>query len=211
MKRIFISGIDTDIGKTIVAAVVVKALCADYWKPVQSGASIDSDKETVRSLVGDHSGAFHDEAVVLAEPLSPHEAAALEERTISREDILRPHTSNILVVEGAGGLLVPLNNNHTIADLIEEGDFVLLVTRHYLGSINHTLLSVDHLNKRGIEPALIVNGSANESSEDAITTHGSCNILGHLNTMEEVTPESIRKAAEKWRPILEQWIGTNAT
>jgi dethiobiotin synthetase len=144
MKKIFITGIGTGIGKTLVAAIVAKALEADYWKPVQAGYESGTDSETVAELLADTSLTVHPEIYKLAMPASPHIAARNEGITISVKKICEkiPIISRTLIIEGAGGLLVPLNENEFVADLIRElNASVILVSRNYLGSINHSLLT----------------------------------------------------------------------
>lgn len=207
MSTLFIVGIDTDIGKTVVASIVCKALEADYWKPVQSGASSDSDTQSVRRLVGETSASFHPEAVVLQAPLSPHTAAEKEGLQLDVRHIVRPKTRNTLVIEGAGGLLVPINNNHTIADLIEPTDKVVLVSKHYLGSINHSLLSIHYLNQRGIVPGIVFNGAMNESSESAILALGKSVLIGRVEEAEgEPTAQFVEEQAKQLREPLKEWV-----
>jgi len=149
--RFIVAGIGTEIGKTVVSAILVEALQADYWKPIQSGALEDSDTETVRQLISNSRSRFHPEAYRLREPLSPHAAAAIDGVTIALENLVIPETDNSLIIELAGGLMVPLNDTDLNIDFVQQtGLPVVLVSRNYLGSINHTLLSVDALKNRQI-------------------------------------------------------------
>ena len=144
MKRIFITGIGTGIGKTLVSAIVARALEADYWKPVQAGYESGTDSEEMAALLAGTSLTIHPEVYRLAMPASPHIAARNEGITISVKKICEkiPIISRTLIIEGAGGLLVPLNENEFVADLIRElKASVILVSRNYLGSINHSLLT----------------------------------------------------------------------
>jgi dethiobiotin synthetase len=156
-KRIFVTGIGTGVGKTVVSALLCKAWNADYWKPVQTGFPGDRDADTVRQLT---SGSVHiyPEAQLLKLPLSPHAAAAAEQIFIRPDQLHVPETENLLVIEGAGGLHVPLNDfGDLMIDLIPQfGASAVLVSRHYLGSINHTLLSLEALAARRIPVAGIV-------------------------------------------------------
>src|ERR1700722_12595373 len=120
MKNIFVTGIGTDVGKTIVSTVITEALQADYWKPVQAGFADGTDTEFVRSLVSNKKSVIYPEAYRLKMPASPHTAAAAEGITIHIKDIKLPVTSNTLVIEGAGGLMVPLNEKELVIDLIEH-------------------------------------------------------------------------------------------
>ena len=147
--RLFVTGIGTEVGKTVIAAILTEALEADYWKPVQAGDLDYSDTHKVRDLVSNDKSVFHPETHALHHPMSPHAAAERDGVEISLDDFQLPQTENNLIVEGAGGLMVPLNSKDCIIDLIEKLDIeVVLVSRTYLGSINHTLLSVEGIAKQ---------------------------------------------------------------
>ena len=174
MKPLFITGIGTDIGKTIVSAIMVEKLTADYWKPVQSGELDNSDTMKVRRLISNKLTVFHPEAYRLTQPFSPHKSAELDGAEIAMDQIVLPATTRQLIIEGAGGLMVPLNNSgDLIIDLINKLDAeVVLVSKNYLGSINHTLLSIDALENRGIKIKILVfNGEADNYSESIIKAH----------------------------------------
>lgn len=144
MEKIFVTGIGTGIGKTFVSAILARALGADYWKPVQAGYEDGTDSEWVANWLKDTDSVVHPEVYRLAKPASPHIAAREEGITIDIQKICRqiPINNRTLLIEGAGGLLVPLNNSAFVADLIKEtGAKVILVSRNYLGSINHSLLT----------------------------------------------------------------------
>lgn len=144
MEKIFVTGIGTDIGKTFVSAILAKALDADYWKPVQAGFEEGTDSQWVGNWLKDTGSVVHPEVYRLAKPASPHIAAREEGITIDIQNICShiPDISRTLLIEGAGGLLVPLNSTTFVADLIKEiGAKVVLVSRNYLGSINHSLLT----------------------------------------------------------------------
>lgn len=144
MERIFVTGIGTGIGKTFVSAILAKALDADYWKPVQAGFSEGTDSEWVANRLAGTGSVVHPEVYRLAKAASPHIAAREEGITIDIQNICKkiPVNNRNLLIEGAGGLLVPLNNSTFVADLIKELDAkVILVSRNYLGSINHSLLT----------------------------------------------------------------------
>lgn len=178
-RPIFISGIDTGIGKTVVSAILVEKLKADYWKPIQSGDLNNSDTKLVRSLVSNDESKFHPESYRLTQPFSPHKSAALDGIRIDPEKIILPKTKNQLIIEGAGGLMVPLNHNFLMIDLIEKLDAeVILVSKNYLGSINHTLLSVEALNARKIPINKIVFcGEPNQDSEEIIFNYLKINYI----------------------------------
>jgi len=172
-KPLFVTGIGTGIGKTVVAAILTESLKADYWKPIQSGDLDNSDTMKVKSLVCNEETVFHPERYRLTQPFSPHKSADLDGIEINISDFKLPETSNTLIIEGAGGLMVPLNNTHLMIDLIEKLNAdVILVVRHYLGSINHTLLSLEALYSRNITiRAIIFNGDSDAYSEDVIKAH----------------------------------------
>lgn len=201
--QLIIAGIGTEIGKTVVSAIVVEALQADYWKPVQSGALEDSDTETVRRLISNPVSTFHPEAYRLREPLSPHAAAAIDGVEISLTNFQLPETDNHLVIELAGGLLVPLNDRDLTIDLVQQLNVpVLLVSKHYLGSINHTLLSVEALQRRGIPIlGLIFNGPETPASEDFIVNYTGLKTFGRIAWEAEVNNDFIKRQAARIRPL----------
>ena len=146
MNTFFIAGIGTEIGKTITSAILVEYLKADYWKPIQSGDLDYSDTNKVQNLVSNTQTKFHPESYRLTQPYSPHYSAQLDNVTISLDEINIPETTNNLIIEGAGGLMVPLNEEDLLINLIQKlGVEIILVSKNYLGSINHTLLSVEAL------------------------------------------------------------------
>jgi len=191
-KPLFITGIGTGIGKTIVSAVLVESLKADYWKPVQSGDLENSDTLNVQSLISNKKSVFHPEAYRLTQPFSPHKSAALDGIEIDPSTIKTPRTDNMLIIEGAGGLMVPLNDSFLMIDLIKQLDAeVVLVVKHYLGSINHTLLSLEALHNRNILiKALIFNGEPNQSSEEVIKRFANCRTLS-IPDILDITKENI--------------------
>ena len=190
-RPIFITGIGTEIGKTIVSAVLVEKLHADYWKPVQSGELDNSDTMIIQSLISNNKTVFHKEAYRLSQPFSPHFSAALDGIEIDLDKINLPKTENQLIIEGAGGLMVPLNEKDLMIDLIEKLDAeVVLVSKNYLGSINHTLLSAELLKMRKIKIRnLIISGTSNQSSEEVISNYLNTSIIRipFFNTLNKST------------------------
>ena len=171
MTKLFITGIGTDIGKTVVSAILVEKLKADYWKPVQSGELDNSDTMKVKALVSNSLSVFHPESYRLNTALSPHHSAKIDSITIDPSKIIVPETSNqYLVIEGAGGLMVPLNDEYLVIDLASDLNAeIILVSKAYLGSINHTLLSIDAIKQRNLPlRGIIFNGNANPESEELI-------------------------------------------
>ncbi len=156
----FITGIGTNVGKTIVSAIITEALKADYWKPIQSGTSEGLDSNTVKSLISNYKTIIHPESYLLKAPLSPHYAAKLENTEIELEKIILPVTQNNLIIEGAGGLLVPINSTDYVIDITKQFDCeIVLVISDYLGCINHTLLSINYLLKNNFKiKTLVFNG-----------------------------------------------------
>ena len=208
-KGVFVSGIGTEIGKTLVSAILTRALDADYWKPVQSGDLHHTDSMKVRHLSQGAESRFHPEAFRLNTPASPHYSAAIDQVQIELKDFSLPETENFLIVEGAGGLMVPLNEEHTILDLIQYLEIpVVLVSQHYLGSINHTLLSLNCLKERGIPLAgLIFNGPSTPSTSSIIEQMSGQEALFHLPELEEVNPEQVQHWATQIAPILrDRWL-----
>lgn len=173
MSSCFVHGIGTEVGKTIVSTVLVRALDAAYWKPVQSGTDQGSDAQTVQNLCGHTLHKIFPSHISLRAPLSPHHAAALEGVSLSLDEIVLPQHAGPIVVEGCGGLLVPLNERQLMVDLSVQLSLpVVLVSRHYLGSINHTLLSLEALHARNLPlVGLIFVGEENLESERIIMTH----------------------------------------
>jgi len=136
--KFFITGIGTDVGKTIASAIVVEALEADYWKPIQAGYIDNSDSHKIQRYISNDKTVIHNNSYKLNTPASPHYSAEVDGTKIELAKIIEPKTSNNLVIEGAGGVLVPLNDADSIVDLIQKDYKVIVVSRHYLGSINHT-------------------------------------------------------------------------
>ncbi len=194
-KRFFISGIGTDVGKTIASAILVEALNADYWKPVQAGDLDNTDTMKVRSLISNSKSVIHPEAFRLTQPLSPHAAADMDKIKIDLNKIVLPPSSNTLIIEGAGGLMVPLNDEHLVIDLIEKLNAeVILVSKNYLGSINHTLLSVQALKSRNISiVGIVFNGKTISSSEEYILKHTGLNCLLRLDEESTIDKNTILK------------------
>lgn len=204
-QKIFISGIGTEVGKTIVSAVLTEALQADYWKPVQAGNMEFSDSQTVRNLISNKKSVIHPEKYAMYLAASPHLAAKEEGIKIRVSDFEIPETKNeVLLIEGAGGLMAPLNNKETMINLAKHLEAkVVLVGINYLGSINHTLLSAYALQKEGIDVlGIIFNGRKHDPSEKVIQKLTSLPVLGRVERLAEPTKELIAQEAEKFKSIL---------
>lgn len=199
----FITGIGTDVGKTIASAIITESLKADYWKPIQAGDLDKSDLKKAEKLISNDESFFYPEGVRLKSPMSPHAAAAIDGIKLSSKKIKRPKTSKNLVIEGAGGLLVPINSKETILDLIQPKDKVIIVSRHYLGSINHTLLTIEVLKNRGYAIAgIIFNGNKNESTEKVILEMTGVKFIGRIEQEPYFDRNVIKEYADIFRENL---------
>ena len=209
MDGFFISGTDTGIGKTLISAMLLLASGGRYWKPVQSGTIEGTDTETVRKLTGLGDGHFEKESYMLEQPLSPHLSAQIDNKHIDIRSIIadfekiqtrgRQHANadtidyiplplKTLIIEGAGGLLVPLNENNLVIDLIAEiGIPVILTSRSTLGTINHTLLSLEALRSRHVPVAgVVMSGPFNPENKKAIETYGRVKVLTEIPVLAEI-------------------------
>ena len=202
MKRIFITGISTDVGKTIASAIITEALEADYWKPIQAGELNHCDTKKVKQLVSNSKSKFHTNSYALQTPMSPHAAAEIDGINIDLKKIKEPNTKNHLVIEGAGGLLVPINSKHTILDIIKPDYKVIVVSRHYLGSINHTLLTVATLKSKGYDVSLIFSGSEHKSTEDIIKKMTNIPVIGRIEEEPYFDKNVIKEYADLFREQL---------
>ncbi|MEG9327717.1 dethiobiotin synthase [Salinimicrobium catena] len=203
METYFITGIGTEVGKTIASAIVTEALEADYWKPIQAGDLDHSDTHKVKEMVSNQKTIFHPNSFALETPMSPHAAAEIDGVEISSENIMEPKTENDLVIEGAGGLLVPINDTQTIADIIKPHHKVILVSRYYLGSINHTLLTAEALKSRGLNCiGIIFNGEKTPSSEEIILKMTGLPTLLHIDQEESFDRETVKRYAKQLREAL---------
>tara|TARA_Y100000739_G_scaffold69350_1_gene58254 strand:+ start:712 stop:1326 length:615 start_codon:yes stop_codon:yes gene_type:complete len=194
MRKIFVTGIGTDVGKTIVAAILTEALQADYWKPIQCGSLELTDTERVKRLVESKQSIFHPEAYRLSTPASPHYAAEVEDTKINWSKLRLPEIKNTLVIEGAGGILVPFNyKGETMLDMAKNWETeVVVVSRNYLGSINHTLLTLKILQDSGVKVlGMIFNGESNPSTEDVILKTTKVPLLGRIKEEYEFTKDLI--------------------
>lgn len=194
--KFFITGIGTGIGKTLVSAVLTEKLKADYWKPIQSGDLDQSDSLRVKELISNPVTQIHPETYRLSQPLSPHLSARLDSIEIKLEQFKLPDTRQPLIVEGAGGLLVPLNEEHLMIDLVKKLNIpVIVVSQNYLGSINHTLLTINALKQQEIDiKGIIFSGDTNAESERYILTYTRVPCLGKIPFLPEISPEVVRQA-----------------
>jgi len=203
MRKIFITGIGTDVGKTIVSAIIVEALNADYWKPIQAGELEYSDSHKIKELISNTRTKVFENSYALKTPMSPHAAADIDGLTIKLDQIVEPNSSNHLVIEGAGGLLVPINNKQTVLDIIKPDYKVIVVSRHYLGSINHTLLTVNLLLEKGFDVSLIFSGNQHKTTEDIIKKMTNLNVIGRIDEEEKFDKTIVKKYAELFKEKLQ--------
>ncbi|MGQ7856176.1 dethiobiotin synthase [Pedobacter sp. WC2501] len=198
MNKYFVTGIGTGIGKTLVSAILTEKLKADYWKPIQSGDLDTSDSITIDRLISNSQTIIHPESYRLTQPLSPHLSARLDGVDIDLDKINTPLTDNDLIIEGAGGLMVPLNEDELIIDLIKKLEVeVILVSQNYLGSINHTLLSVNLLKQYEIPiKGIIFNGEENTETERYILQYGKIKKLGSIPSFSNIDKEKVKAAGQ---------------
>lgn len=201
--KLFITGIGTDVGKTIASAIVTQALEADYWKPIQAGDLDNSDSHKIQRYIANDKTVIHPNSYKLNTPASPHLAASIDGITIDLKNITEPKTKNHLVIEGAGGLLVPLNHKDCIVDLVQKDYKVIVVSRHYLGSINHTLLTFEALKNRNIAVAgIIFSGDENQSTEEIILQKTNAKFIGRIENEPYFDENVIQYYADKFRENL---------
>lgn len=203
--KLFITGIGTDVGKTIASAIITEALQADYWKPIQAGDLENSDSHKIKCFLSNEKTMIHPNSYALNTPASPHLAAELDRITIDLKKIVEPKTDNHLVIEGAGGVFVPLNSNDCVIDLIQTDYKAIVVSRHYLGSINHTLLTVEALRNRKITIAgIIFNGEENKATEEIILNKTGLQCIGRIEQEPYFDQNVIKEYADLFRENLSE-------
>ncbi|HSN09260.1 MAG TPA: dethiobiotin synthase [Hanamia sp.] len=205
MKPIFITGTGTDVGKTLIAAIVTEALQADYWKPVQAGFSDGTDSLFVEEMISNNQSKIHPELYKLKMPASPHLAAAAEQKEIKIKEIIThlPKTKNRLIIEGAGGLMVPLNKKKMILNLIKELNAkVIIVSKNELGSINHSLLTAAVLKKEKADVAGWIFTEEYQNYENEIAGWSGYPVIASVKHLPVISKETIKEQALKLRPLL---------
>ncbi|MCD8415267.1 dethiobiotin synthase [Tenacibaculum dicentrarchi] len=203
MKKYFITGISTEVGKTVASAIFTEALEADYWKPIQAGELDDSDSHKIKKFISNKKTTIHDNSYALKTPMSPHAAAEIDNITIDLAKIIEPKTDNKnLVIEGAGGIFVPLNNTDTILDIIKPTYKVIVVSRHYLGSINHTLLTINLLKEKGFDVSIIFSGDEHKTTEQIIKKMTNVPVIGRIDEEPYFDKTVIKEYAELFRENL---------
>ena len=201
--KILVTGIGTDVGKTIASSIITESLQADYWKPIQAGDLDNSDSHKIQRYISNDKTVIHPNSYKLNTPASPHLAAEIDNIAIDLANIIAPETENHLVIEGAGGLFVPLNNHDTIIDLIQPDYKVIVVSRHYLGSINHTLLTIEALQNREITVAgIIFSGEENKATESIILSKTGIKFIGRIEQEPYFDQNVIKDYADQFRENL---------
>jgi dethiobiotin synthetase len=199
-----VAGIGTDVGKTVVSAILTTLLKGDYWKPIQCGDEEDSDTATMKRWLN----TTYPPAYSLKAPRSPHHAARLENTLIQLDSITLPQTTRPLIIEGVGGILVPLTPQISSLDLFKSWNCQwVVVSKHYLGSINHTLLTLEVLKKFRLPIlGIIFNGEHNPDTESAILEISQVPVLGRLLPEANLNPQTIQRYAKQWRPLFTQFL-----
>lgn len=201
--KLFITGISTDVGKTIASAIITEALKADYWKPIQAGDLEHSDTHKVQAYVSNNQSVFHKNSYALKTAASPHYAAQIDGLVVDLKKIKEPQTNNHLVIEGAGGVFVPLNDTDCVIDLIAPDYQTIVVSRHYLGSINHTLLTIEALkNKQLPLGGIIFSGQENKATESIILKKTGLKCIGRIDQEPYFDQNVIKEYADLFRENL---------
>ena len=201
--KLFITGISTDVGKTIASAIIVEALEADYWKPIQAGDLDNSDSHKVKSQISNPKSQIFENSYQLITPASPHFAAELDGITIDLKKIIEPKTQNHLIIEGAGGVFVPLNDTDCVVDVIQPDYKVIIISKHYLGSINHTLLTIEALKNRKINIAgIIFSGDENKATESIILNKTGVKCIGRIEQEPYFDQNVVKEYADLFRENL---------
>lgn len=206
MSSIVVAGTGTGVGKTFIAAILAEALEADYWKPVQAGHPTDTD--FVKQQITNQKSFFYPEAYRLSAPMSPHAAAAMDGIEIKLNKLSIPQAANTIIIELAGGVMVPLNNSQLNIDLLLQWKLpVVVVSQNYLGSINHTLLSVEVLKSRGIHLlGIIFNGERNSSTEDFILNYTGVACLARINPETVINKAVVKRYADELKNKLNHFL-----
>jgi len=193
MTNYFITGTDTDVGKSVVASWCMLHLDANYWKPTQSGLEPTTDTKVIQQITQYPQTRFFEETYSLTQPLSPHEAAKRDGVEIDMDAFQLPETDRPLIIEGAGGLMVPLNKTHYVIDLIKQLDIpAILVARSGLGTINHTVLSLEAMRARNINiKGVIMSGPKMPHNREAIEEYGKVPIIAEIDQLEDVTKDAL--------------------
>lgn len=206
MHKIIVAGTGPDVGKTVVSAILTTLLQADYWKPVQCGSEELSDTCTIKQLINSSSSFVHPPAYSFKAAVSPHQAAQQENCLIEMGAFQLPKTQRNLVIESAGGIYVPLTLQNLTFDLFKQWNCSwIVVSRHYVGSINHTLLTLEALKNHGIPIlGLIFNGAINPASEQAVLGFSGVPLIARLLPEKTIDSTLIQRYAIQWKQRFNQ-------
>ena len=198
LPQLVVCGTDTDVGKTVVSAWLVQGLKAHYWKPVQSGLDGGGDRQRVQTLLNLSTDRILPEAFAFQQPVSPHWAAELDGVVLDPDALNRPRIDHPLVVETAGGLMVPLTRQWLQIDQLQRWQLpIVLVARSGLGTLNHTLLSLEALQRRNLPVlGLILNGPPHADNPGTLEHFGGVPVLAHLQPLSPLTAEALQ---EQWQ------------
>ncbi len=198
-QRMFVTGTDTGVGKTLVSGMLAARIDAAYWKPIQTGAVEETDSSWIARICGLPRERLFPEEYLFADPVSPHLAAYREGKRIEISRVFWPESEFPVLAEGAGGLMVPLNQEEYMIDLMSYLNApVLVVARSGLGTINHTLLTVDRLRSSGLRVfGVVLNGVRNRDNREAIEKMGRVKVLAEVDYLPELSAKHVREAGEK--------------
>jgi dethiobiotin synthetase len=202
MRNVIVAGIGTGVGKTIVSAILTRLFSGNYWKPIQCGNLEQSDTQTVKNLLSLNQHSVYPPAYALKAPLSPHEAARLENTVIDPQKISPPRSPKNLIIETVGGIFTPLTQHTLSIDLFGSWEaHWIVVSRHYLGSLNHTFLTLEALKNRKIPLlGIIFNGKPHLENESLILQAACLPRLGRLLPERLINPTLIQRYAQQWLP-----------
>lgn len=201
-EKIFVTGTDTGVGKTVISAILMAGLKAAYWKPVQSGREEMTDTGWIRSVTGFPDEYFIPETYLLSRPLSPHASAMYDNVHIDLQAFALPDQEKYprLVVEGAGGVMVPLNDGQMMIDLMKYLNLpVLVVARSGLGTINHTLLTLEFIRQNGLDVlGVVMNGPQNQINKRAIESYGRVRVIAEVDKLPHFNLQALEKAYSRY-------------
>jgi dethiobiotin synthetase len=191
---LFVTGTDTGVGKTLLSALLVAALGRDYWKPIQTGADEGTDRETVLRLAEIDASCAWPESYIFAPPVSPHLAAEWQRTSIELDKIRRPPSAKALIVEGAGGILVPINGRESMMDLARHsGAPIVIASRTALGTINHSLLTIAAIRSANLElRGVVMSGKENADNRRAIERYGNVPVIGWIPWLDRIEAKSLQ-------------------
>ena len=196
---LFVTGTDTGVGKTLLSALLVAALGRDYWKPIQTGAEEGTDRETVLRLAEINAGRAWPESYLFAPPVSPHLAAEWQQAVIEPDKIRRPPSPKALIIEGAGGILVPINARESMLDLARHlGAPIVIASRTALGTINHSLLTIAAIRSAKLELCgVVMSGTENADNRRAIERYGNVPVIGWIPWLDRIDAKTLQSVFQQ--------------